>query len=85
MKDAGDDGILIHIPLLQDFHDGERMDNVRLPSFAQLAFVRLSGDLDSLLNAWGIAHTFIISWGFVKVVFTKNGHFLPLLFLSAVF
>jgi hypothetical protein len=66
MEDAGDDGILIHIPLLKDFHNGEWMDNVRLPSFAQLAFVRLSGDLNSLLNAWGIAHTHIIPRCFVK-------------------
>ena len=61
MKNAGNDRIFIHIPLFENLHDGEWVDNIRLPSFAQLALMCLGGDSDGFLNARGFTHTIIIA------------------------
>ena len=52
MQNTGNDGIFVHVPLFENLHDGEWMDNIWLASLAKLTFVRFGGDVDGLLNAW---------------------------------
>ena len=52
MQNTGNDGVFVHIPLFENFHDGEWMDNIWLASLAKLPLVRFGGDVDGLLNAW---------------------------------
>ncbi len=60
MEDAGDDGIFVHLPLFEDFFDGERVDDVRLASFAELVFVCFGRESDGALDTFGIGGFFII-------------------------
>jgi len=50
MKNAGNDGVVIHIPLFKDFLNGERVNNVGLTGFAQLTLMRLGGDFDGFID-----------------------------------
>ena len=63
MEDAGDNGIFVHSPLFKDSFDGERMHNVGLASFAELAFVSLGSHFNGLFYSVGIffGHSTIIA------------------------
>lgn len=60
VKDAGDGGIFIHTPILENLHDGKRMDNVGVARFTKLAFVGLGRESNSLFLPCGI-HDIIIA------------------------
>ena len=51
VEDTGDDGVFIHAPFLEDFLDGERMDNIGVAGEAGLTGVSLSGDGDGFVDA----------------------------------
>ncbi len=57
VKNAGNDGVVVHVPLFEDFLDRERMNDVWLAGFTQLALVRLGGDVDGLIYESGCAHS----------------------------
>ena len=60
MENAGDNSVFIHSPLFKDFFDGERVGDVRLAGFAELRFMRVGGNFDGALDAFGIGGFFII-------------------------
>ncbi len=53
MQDGGQAGIFVHPPVFDNFHDGERMDNVGVARLAKLTFVRLGGEVDGFLAPIG--------------------------------
>ena len=54
VKDAGNNGILVHPPLLEDFLDGERMNNIRFASLAKLTLVGFLRHGDGAFDTFGI-------------------------------
>ncbi len=55
MKNPGDNSVFVHAPFLEDFFDGERVDNVRFARPAGLAGVGLGCKINRLFNPGGIA------------------------------
>lgn len=50
VQNAGDNGGFVHVPIFEQFLDGERMNNVGFAGFAELAFVGFGGDFDCFLH-----------------------------------
>ncbi len=73
MEDAGNDGVFVHVPVLEDFHDGERVNDVWLTGFAKLAFVGFGGDADCVLEALGNLLGFVGFGGFADARFGLFG------------
>lgn len=44
VEQGGDQGVVVHVDLLDDFGDGERVGDVRLPRLASLPLVGSVGD-----------------------------------------
>ncbi len=59
MENAGDDGVFVHLPLFEDFFDGERVDDVGLAGFAELVFVSFGREGDGALDAFGLGGFFL--------------------------
>ena len=62
MKDAGDDGVFVHLPFFENLVNGERVTDVRLTGLAELRLVGLGGELDGALDAWRVGFNF---WFFI--------------------
>ena len=56
MKDGGDNGVFVHAPIFDDFHDCERMRNIRVSAFTELAFMGLGGEVNSFFDARIVFH-----------------------------
>ena len=57
VKDGGDNGVFVHAPIFDDFHDRERMRNIRVSAFTELAFMSLGGEVNSFFDARIVFHS----------------------------
>lgn len=60
MENAGDDGIFVHVPFFENLLDGERVNDIRLASFAELRLVRFGRNFDGAFDTFGFGGFFII-------------------------